>query len=314
MPFDINGEKIHPGEQKRIIVNIAMLPSHSSIDISVTVSRSREPGPVLLMLGGLHGDEINGVEIVRRMIEQDMIFPQKGTTICVPILNIYGFIHFSRYVPDGKDVNRSFPGNKNGSLAARVAHYMMHDIIPKIDYGIDFHTGGADRSNYPQIRCSFRHEETLPLAEAFGAPFTLNSPYRPRSLRQSAARLGKPMLVYEGGESSRFDEMAIEEGIRGAERLMAHLGMIPPPKKALTHGNQILQRSSWVRAKHSGIFRRKIANGAPVNRNQVLGTINDPFGDFKVAIKSPVSGFIIGINNDPLVHQGDAIIHIGLPS
>lgn len=313
MPFEINGEMIHPGEQKKVIVNIAMLPSHSSIDISVTISRSAEPGPILLLLGGLHGDEINGVEIVRRMMEKNMVLPKRGTTICVPILNIFGFIHFSRYVPDGKDVNRSFPGNKNGSLASRVAHYFMHDIIPKIDYGVDFHTGGADRSNFPQIRCAFRHEQTVPLAEAFGAPFTLNSPYRPRSLRQSAARLGKPMLVFEGGESSRFDEFAIEEGIRGTERLMAHLGMIDTPKKAKTHSNQVLLRSGWVRAKHSGIFRIKVANGSHVTKRQVLGSINDPFGDFKVVVKSPIDGFIIGINNNPIVHQGDAIVHIGLP-
>ncbi|TRX60542.1 succinylglutamate desuccinylase/aspartoacylase family protein [Fulvivirga sp. M361] len=309
----VNTIEVQPGQTKRVEVNIAKLPSHTAIDISITISVAEKPGPVLLLMGGLHGDEINGIEIVRRIIEQKLHVPEIGTTICIPIINIYGFIHFSRYVPDGKDVNRSFPGNKNGSLASRVAHYLMHDIIPKIDYGIDFHTGGADRTNYPQLRSMLNDAKNKELAQAFHAPFSLHSNYRPKSLRQAAAKLGKKILVYEGGESSRFDEHAIQEGINGTVRLMRYLGMTSSHKEETPgHQNQLIANSSWVRAKISGLFQTAVSSGQKVAKNQLVGHITDPFGDFKVQVKSPASGFVIGLNNNPIIHQGDAIMHIGV--
>ncbi len=307
----INNVETLPGQTNRITANIARLPSHSPIDISITVARAKNPGPVLLLMGGLHGDEINGVETVRRIIDQELNIPEAGTVICIPIINIYGFIHFSRSVPDGKDVNRSFPGNKNGSLASRVAYYLMHDIIPNIDYGIDFHTGGADRTNYPQVRCVMKDARNAELAAAFHAPFTINSPYRPKSLRQSAAKLGKKILVFEGGEAGRFDEFAIQEGVNGAQRVMKHLGMssrnlTPPP-----HKNKLVTSSSWIRARASGLFQTLVQYGESVTKNQLVGHITDPFGEFSVPLKSPATGYVIGLQNDPVLHQGDAVMHIG---
>jgi predicted deacylase len=309
--MEINGVYIPEGSTKKIDVNIAKLPSHSAIDISITVSRSMHPGPVVLLSGGLHGDEINGSEIVRRMIDSDRHMPDIGTVICIPIINVYGFIHFSRYVPDGKDVNRSFPGNKNGSLASRVAYYLTKDILPLIDVGIDFHTGGADRTNYPQVRCMMKDEENTTLAGVFHAPFTLDSKFRPKSFRQTANKLGKRILVYEGGESSRFDEFAIEEGISGALRIMHHLGMTQKCPKA-SYDNVVIHSSSWVRSKKSGIFLSSVKSGQLVKKNQVLGTINDPFGGFSNKINATASGYVIGLNNNPIVHQGDALVHIGI--
>lgn len=307
----INQVETLPGQTNRITANIARLPSHSPIDISITVSRAKKPGPVLLLMGGLHGDEINGIETVRRIIDQNLNVPEAGTIICIPIINIYGFIHFSRSAPDGKDVNRSFPGNKNGSLAARVAYYLMRDIIPNIDYGIDFHTGGADRTNYPQIRGVLKDPKIVELAAAFHAPFTINSPYRPKSLRQSAAKLGKKILVFEGGEAGRFDEFAIQEGMNGAQRLIKHLGMssgeLTPPR----HENRLITSSSWIRARASGLFQSLVKYGERVKKNQLVGHITDPFGEFSVALKSPATGYVIGLQNDPVLHQGDALMHIG---
>ncbi len=308
----INDVEIKPGETRSIEVNIAKLPSHSSIDISITVSCAEEPGPVLLLSGGLHGDEINGIEIVRRIIEKEYNIPVKGTIICIPIINVFGFIHFSRNVPDGKDVNRSFPGNKNGSLASRVANYLMKDVIPKIDYGIDFHTGGADRTNFPQTRGFFNKNKVLELAEVFHAPFTLHSKYRPKSIRQAAAKLGKTILVYEGGESSRFDEFAIQHGIDGALRVMKHLGMIDLKLEKPDFESVYVSHSTWVRARASGLFQTLVESGERVQARQILGNITDPFGDFTVPVKSPQSGYIIGLNNNPIIHQGDAIMHIGI--
>lgn len=308
----INDVEIRPGETRSIDVNIAKLPSHSSIDISITVSRAEEQGPVLLLSGGLHGDEINGIEIVRRIIENEYNVPKRGTIICIPIINVFGFIHFSRNVPDGKDVNRSFPGNKNGSLASRVANYLMRDVLPKIDYGIDFHTGGADRTNYPQTRGLFTNSKVKELADIFHAPFTLHSKYRPKSIRQSAAKLGKTILVYEGGESSRFDEFAIQQGINGALRVMKHFGMLEIEPEKPNFENVYFNHSSWIRARASGLFQTMVESGEKVRARQLLGNITDPFGDFTVPVKSTQSGYVIGLNNNPIIHQGDAIMHIGI--
>ncbi len=308
----IDGQFIAPGEERKIDINIARLPSHSTINISVTVNRSVNEGPVLLLMGALHGDEINGMEIVRRIIENEYNKPECGTIICIPIINVFGFIHLSRYVPDGKDVNRSFPGNKAGSLASRVAHFMTREILPQIDYGIDFHTGGADRTNYPQIRCRLFDEVNRDLANAFAAPFTLDSKYRPKSLRQTAAKMGKNILVYEGGESSRFDEFAIEQGILGTLRLMKKLGMrkeAPVPD----FENKIIRSNSWIRARNSGIFLSFVKSGEKVEKRQVIGSLNDPFGEYNVNVVAPNNGYIIGLNNNPIVHQGDALMNLGRP-
>ncbi len=308
----INNTEILPGENVKLEVNIARLPSHSPIDIIINVARAVTPGPVLLLIGGLHGDEINGIEIVRRIVEEGKNIPEKGTIICIPIINVYGFINYSRYVPDGKDINRSFPGNKNGSLASRVAYYLMKDIIPKIDYGIDFHAGGADRTNYPQIRCDLKKPGNQELADVFCAPFTLHSEHRQKSLRYWANKINKRILVYEGGESSRFDEMAIQEGINGAVRVMKHLGMTSSETIEPTYENLIIKHSSWVRAHASGIFQSTVFSGERVKKNQLVGYLTDPFGDFKIRVKSPATGYVIGLNNNPILHQGDAVMHIGI--
>lgn len=309
--MEVNGISIKPGETRKIEVNIAKLPSHSPIDISITISRAKKTGPALLLSGGLHGDEINGMEIVRRMIDEGSHIPDAGCTICIPVINVYGFIHFSRYVPDGKDVNRSFPGSKTGSLASRVAHYLIKDIIPKIDYGIDFHTGGADRTNYPQIRAMMDDPKNLELSKAFHPRFLMHSPFRPKSLRQSASKLQKKILVYEGGESSRFDEFAIQQGVEGAKRLMHYLGMTTSPVAKPDYESLYIEKTTWVRARFSGIFQTNVKSGDQVTKNQLLGHITDPFGDFKIPVKSGHNGYVIGINNNPIVHAGDAIVNLG---
>jgi predicted deacylase len=306
----IRNEDILAGEEKRIVVNIARLPSHSPIDIYLTICRSKKPGPTLLLSGGLHGDEINGIEIVRRITEQGLHRPERGTVICMPVINIFGFIHTSRYVPDGKDVNRSFPGSTTGSLASRVANFLTKEILPVIDYGIDFHTGGGDRTNYPQIRCQLKDPKNEELAYSFHAPFTLDAPLRPHSMRQVAMRMGKRILVYEGGESGRLDEYAIEHAIKGTLRVMHHLGMRHTSEHP-NHDNHVIKHSSWVRARNSGIFLSSVKYGQQVKKNDTVGYINDPFGDFKSKLKAPAGGYILGLNHHPIVHQGDALMHIG---
>jgi predicted deacylase len=307
--FTINGNSVAPGESKYIDLRIARLPTHTVIDLPIYISRARQDGPTLLLTAGLHGDEINGVEIVRRLIADKLAQPENGTVIAVPIVNIYGFLQQARYLPDGKDLNRSFPGNKNGSLASRVAYAIVNHILPKIDYGIDFHTGGASKDNHPQIRCVLSNQTNLKLAKAFSPPFILNSNFINKSFRKAAQRRKKSIIVYEAGESLRFDDFAIQEGINGTLRLMKELGMCsiaPEPNSSM-----ILYKSIWVRAKVSGLFRTHLKPGDFVEKAQSVGSITDPFGESQLNITTSVSGYVVGLNHMPVVNAGDAIIHIG---
>lgn len=309
--LSIAGQEIRPGEFKEIDINIARLPSHTQIDTPIYVSRGLEDGPVLALMAGMHGDEINGMEIVRRILDARLNQPKRGTVICMPIVNIYGFLNYSRDVPDGKDINRAFPGSRNGSLASRVAYHLMKEVIPFIDYGIDFHTGGAMRANYPQVRAVLRDPRNMELALAFSAPFTIDSPFRPNSLRKEASRLGKNIIVYEGGESLRFDNHAIEEGIAGTLRFMKYLKMIDwasDPREQ----NRVIWNTSWVRARHAGLFQSNVACGQLVHKGEWVGTITDPFGEFKEQIVAPETGYVVGLNNIPVVNAGDALMHLGM--
>ena len=307
----INGQDIGLNQQVLTRLNISRLPSGTIIDIPVHVFRGAEDGPVLLLMAGMHGDEVNGVEIVRRMLRRKMLRPERGTVIAIPVLNIYGFLNFSREVPDGKDVNRSFPGSEYGSLASRVAHSFVKEILPWVDYGIDFHTGGASRANFPQVRCLLANTKSEKLAHAFGAPFIINSNLRAKSLRKEASKYGKNIIVYESGEALRFDEEGIQEGINGTFRVMAYLEMqkstVPPTRPSI-----ICLKTSWVRAKVAGLFRSQIVLGDYLNKSQAIGSIADPYGQMSVRIKAPTEGYVIGLNRMPVVNQGDALLHIGI--
>lgn len=307
----IAGQTIRPGEFKEININIARLPSRTQIDTPIYVYRAPENGPTLALTAGMHGDEINGMEIVRRILNAGQNKVLRGTTICMPVINVYGFLNYSRDVPDGKDVNRSFPGSRNGSLASRVAWHITHEIIPFIDVGVDFHTGGAMRTNYPQVRCVMQETRNVELAHAFHAPFTLDAPFRPHSLRQTAARRGKNIIVYEGGESLRMDMHAIEEGINGTLRLMKFLNMIDSAPKPEIE-TRIVWNTSWIRARTAGIFHATVAAGDLVHKGQLVGHITDPFGEFQEQVKSPAAGYVVGLNNNPVVNAGDALMHLGM--
>lgn len=310
MPEMINiaGKKVRKGEIEEIHLKIARLPTYTTINLPVHIYRGKLDGPVLLLTGGLHGDELNGIEIIRRMINNGTILPERGTVIAMPLVNAYGFLQNVRGVPDGKDINRSFPGSKNGSLAKLIAHTLMHQIIPLIDFGIDFHTGGASRANYPQIRCAFTVPENVDLARAFQPPIILNSPLIESSFRKAAYRRGKHILVFEAGESLRFSELAIQEGINGTLRLMKYLRMIeeaPEPNEE----TKIYLKSDWLRAKYAGLFSTNLILGQEIKSKQKLGLIAEPFGHEEFEIFGTRNARVIGLNNAPVVHKGDALLH-----
>lgn len=307
--INISDQKIGLGEQREIQLNIARLPTYTNIDLPVHIYRAKEDGPVLLLTGGLHGDELNGIEIVRRMIYKNHLTPEKGSVIAIPLVNVYGFIQNVRGLPDGKDINRSFPGVKGGSLARLLAHTLMNEIIPEIDFGIDFHTGGSARANYPQIRCTFKDDKNVELAEAFAPPFIVNSSLIEKSFRKAAHRKGKQILVFETGESTRFDEPGIQEGIEGTHRLMKHLGMRAEAPD-VDRTPEKYEKTTWVRAKYAGLFKPKIELGDEVKKRQVIGYVTDPYGNERFKVLSSKNGRVIGLNYAPVVHKGDALLHL----
>lgn len=308
----ILGEQIKPGESKEVNFDVANLHTSTPVNVPVIIERSKKPGPIVLFTAGIHGDEVNGVEIVRQLIAKSINKPKCGTIICMPVINVFGFINLKREFPDGRDLNRVFPGSPNGSLAGRVAHKLIHDVIPHVDLIIDFHTGGSGRFNAPQLRYSNENKKLNDLAKAFGAPFVLYSKNLSKSFRTTCYKLGKPLLLFEGGKSFHIDDMVTNSGVNGSKRILKHLGMLKTnfksssPKKDCVFINE----SKWLRAKYSGMFKASISIGSQVKKDDVLGNITDPYGKFNYFVRAANSGYIINVNESPIVYQGDALFHI----
>lgn len=308
----ILGETIKPGESREVNFDVAKLHTSTTVNIPVIIERSKKPGPTVLFTAGIHGDEVNGVEIVRQLIAKGINKPKCGTIICMPVVNVFGFINLKREFPDGRDLNRVFPGSKSGSLASRVAHKLMHDIIPHVDMIIDFHTGGSGRFNAPQLRYSKENKELNDLAKVFGAPFVLYSSNLSKSFRTTCYKLGKPLLLFEGGKSFHIDDIVTNSGVNGSKRVLKHLGMLrsnfksSEPKKETVFINE----SKWQRAKYSGMFKAVVAIGSFVKKDDVLGNITDPYGKFNYFVKASNAGYIINVNESPIVYQGDALFHL----
>jgi len=310
-PITIGGVSVRPGTRQTIELEVGRLYTHSPTTMPVQVVRGRKDGPVLFVCAAIHGDELNGVEIIRRLLRVKALKRIRGTLIAVPIVNLHGFIDKNRYLPDRRDLNRSFPGSESGSLASRIAHLFMTEIVSQATHGIDLHTGAIHRGNLPQIRANLDDEQTRELALAFGTPVILNAAIRPGTIR--AAATGKvPVLVYEAGEALRLDELSIRGGVNGIVRVMRKLEMLPASRTRKTPPEPIIARSSsWVRAPQSGIFRSFVNYGERVMRNDtLLGIVSDPYGENEAPVLAPFSGIVIGQLHLPLVNEGDAIYHI----
>ncbi len=264
------------------------------------------------MSAGLHGDEINGIEIVRQIIVKKINIPKTGTIICIPVINVFGFVNQTREFPDKRDLNRVFPGSKNGSLASRFAYYLLKEVIPHVDYAIDFHAGGARRFNAAQIRIVPDNPELKALADVFHAPFGLYSKNILGTFRNSCQKLGVKMLLFEGGKSLDIDSEITHQGLEGAKRVLKHFGMLNTQKKTSNPDKKTIyiEKSSWIRAKYSGMFHGCTKIGSYIEKGQLLATISDPYGKFEHKVKAPNSGYIINVNDAPIVFQGDAIYHI----
>ncbi len=312
-PITIGDEIIRPGDNKLVLLPVTVLYTSNPVEMPVHVISGKRSGPRLFVSAAIHGDELNGIEIIRRLLNSAALKQLRGTLIAVPIVNIFGVLNHSRYLPDRRDLNRSFPGSEQGSLTARLAHLFMSEIVAKCTHGIDLHTGALHRDNLPQIRAHMDDEETARLAHTFGVPVVLNSELRDGSLRQTADESGIKMLLYEAGEALRFDEVSIRVGVAGILNVMRALGMLPTRQKKTTKPKPesiIARSSSWVRAPQGGIFRSYVRLGERVEKQQVLGMVSDPMGMEEWPIISAYTGIIIGRTNLPLVNEGDALFHV----
>lgn len=309
--FEICGLRVAPGERGSTALPAAQLYTHTQLDIPLQVIHGRQPGPVLLVTAAIHGDELNGVEILRRLLRYRGLGRLRGTLLAVPVLNVFGFIHRSRYLPDRRDLNRCFPGSGKGSLGARMAYQFTEQVLARATHLLDLHTGAIHRSNLPQIRADMDDGPVAELARAFGVPVILDSPPVGGSLRQEASRRGIPAIVYEAGEALRFDEPSVRAGVQGAMRVLRHLDMLPAGRRERRDWDPFVARTSqWVRAEQDGVFRPHVRLGAHVAKGDLLGVVGSPEGEDEISILAPAAGVLVGRNNIPLVNEGEALFHI----
>lgn len=309
--FSINGVAVAPGERRTIDIAVAPMYTHDDLSISAKVVRGKKPGPVLFISAAIHGDEINGVEIIRRVLQNRALKGLRGTLIAIPIVNVYGFLNHTRYLPDGRDLNRSFPGSAKGSLTGRVAHTFVNEIVRKCTHGIDLHTGARHRSNFPQIRADLDNPDALAMTRAFGVPLAIDAKIRDGSLRECAGDAGIPVILYEAGEALRFDELYIRAGVKGVINVMREIEILPPSRSKKPRPEPIVSdQTNWLRAPESGILRAFVPLGGKVTKGQFIAMVADPLGETETPIIAETDGVVIGRTNLPLVYEGDATFHI----
>lgn len=309
--FEIAGQVVAPGTRAIVDLPVSVMSDHTAVSMSVEVIHGRRPGPVVFVSAGVHGDEVIGMEIVRRLLRSPALRSLRGTLLVVPIVNSFGFLTRSRYLPDRRDLNRCFPGSKGGSLAARLAHLFMQEIVARAELGIDLHSAAIHRSNYPQIRVTPGQPRLDGLAQSFGAPVILKAPLRPGSLRHAAMEAGVDMLLFEAGEGLRFDEYGVRVGVAGILRVLQALDMLGARRVAAAKRPPVrCTASHWLRAPAGGLFRAYVPEGKVVAEGEVLGVVSDPFGQSEEEIIADTEGVIIGRAVMPVVNEGDAVFHL----
>ncbi|MCI2229698.1 succinylglutamate desuccinylase/aspartoacylase family protein [Polaribacter sp. MSW13] len=310
-PFVLLGKEIPEGKRTVLDLEVAKLHTRTTVNVPVIIERSKKPGPVVLLLAGIHGDETNGVGIIREIISQKINKPITGTIICIPVFNIFGYLIQTREFPDGRDLNRMFPGSLNGSLASQFAYQFTKEIAPFVDYVVDFHTGGGERDNIAQIRCNKEDQKALELAKIFNPPMIVFSENITKSLRDTLHKMGKTILLFEGGKSKELNPTIINEGVNGTKNILIHLGLIEG-EITVRETPIFINKAKWLRASHSGMFKIRAKNGTFVKKKEVLGVIQDPFGEFKKKIYAPFDCHVFCINKTPIVNKGEALFHLSI--
>ncbi len=308
--FEIGGTRVEPGRRERLHIRVARLPAGGWLSLPIEVIHGAAPGPAIFLSGAIHGDELDGVQITRQVLERIRAAEVRGTVVAVPIVNLPGVVAESRYLPDRRDLNRAFPGSVNGSLAARLAHLFMREVVGRCSHGIDYHCGSDDRENLPQIRANLDDDDTRRLVRAFAAPIAIHAAAPPGSLRGAAVTGGTRVLVYEAGEARRFTPSAIRVGVDGTLRVLAALGVIAGVEAGESSTFLQSRKRRWVRAARSGVFRPDAQLGQHVREGEVLGEITNALGTETAEVRSRVSGLVIGRRVHPIVYQGEALVHV----
>ena len=310
-PFELAGRTIQPGERLQFDLPSANLYTHTPLDFSIEVIHGRDPGPTLLVCAAIHGDELNGVEIIRRLRTLPALKRLHGTLVLVPVVNLFGFIHQSRYLPDRRDLNRCFPGSERGSIASRIAHLFFQEIVRHCSHVIDLHTAAVHRDNLPQVRAALDEPGVEEMARGFSIPVIINSGLIENSLRCEAGKLDIPVITYEAGEALRLDERCIVTGVRGIVNVMRTLRMLRArPTRTARAEPYIARSTNWYRAPLDGMFRSLVSLGARVEPGDSLGVISAPFSDVEEVVLAKADGIVICVNNLPLVNEGEALFHI----
>jgi predicted deacylase len=306
----LGGTSLPRGTRTTVRLPIAPLYTLSAMSMPVHVVRGRRTGPRLFVSAAIHGDEILGVEIIRRLLGLKLLQHIRGTLIAVPVVNVYGYTARSRYLPDRRDLNRSFPGSPTGSMASRLAHLFMDEIVANSTHGIDLHTGAIDRTNLPHVRVSLDRPDAVALARRFRVPLILHANLRDGSLRQAVLEQDVPVLLYEAGEALRMDERAIRIGLRGIVSVMRSLKMLPRTAPTRETKPLIAQSSGWTRAEASGTFSLIRDIGDLVQEGEHVGTLTAPLGEVITPVVSKDTGLLIGKTQLPLVYEGEALFHV----
>ena len=310
-PFNIAGHTIKPGERMQFDLPAANLYTHAPLNMPVEVIHGRRAGPVLLVCAAIHGDELNGVEIIRRLRSLRALNRISGTLVLVPVVNLFGFIHQSRYLPDRRDLNRCFPGSEKGSLASRIAHLFFNEVVCHCTHIIDLHTAAVNRDNLPQIRAALDEPGVMEMAHGFSIPVIINAGLIDNSLRFEAGQQSIPVITYEAGEALRLSEQSIVTGVRGIVSVMRTLGMIAAGRtRKLQVEPYIATSTSWFRAPGDGVFRPLAKLGSRVRKGETLGVISSPFTSQEEILVAPSDGIVICVHKLPLVNEGDALFHI----
>lgn len=309
--IEIVGERVGPGEHKTVILPVPDNSLRQGVGMPVHVFHGRRPGPSVFVCAAIHGDELNGIETVRRLVALKRLKSIAGTLYAIPVVNIYGFTSNTRYLPDRRDLNRFFPGKSGGSLASELANTLFENVVERCEYGIDLHTGSNHRENLPHLRGNFKDEVVLRMAESFGVPLALHLEGTKGSLRHAADELGIKMLLFEAGEALRLDEFPIRAGLRGVTAVLEHLGMLTPRKGARKRVSlQVAEDRTWCRATGSGLFKTSVKLGQRIAKGETLGMVYDPYGSKTFKVTSPKDGVAIGVQSLPTVYKGDAVMHI----
>lgn len=311
-PFEIAGRRLRRGERLQFELPMAQLYTQTPLDLTVEVFHGRRQGPRLLVCAGIHGDELNGIEVIRRLRTLAALKRVRGTLILVPVVNLFGFLYQSRYLPDRRDLNRSFPGTETGSLASRMANVFFGSVVCRCTHVIDLHTGAIHRDNLPQIRAALDQPGVEEMARGFSIPVIVNSGLLEKSLRAEAGKKGIAVITYEGGEALRIDEKAVVAGVRGVVNVMRVLGMLPDRRARGPRKEPFIANSTrWLRAPVDGIFRPLVKLGAHVPAGDSLGIVSSPFTSEDQVLAAPYDCIVICVHRLPLVNQGDALFHLG---